>query len=105
MYSFFDGNYNYSKLDIIYLALIFALVLAFILYIVISNSINKKYILDKKHSLRKLNNSIRIDFENKKIYLYNNNERKLIAKYTFLESVFDTTSNSPMIALSIAIVS
>ena len=85
MYSFFDGNYNYNKLDIIYLALIFALVLAFILYIVISNSINKKYILDKKHSLRKLNNSIRIDFENKKIYLYNNNERKLIAKYTFLE--------------------
>lgn len=80
---FFDGVYD--KLEIFYIIFLCTSVIAFIIYIILSNNKNKQLLIDEKNILRKNSDTIRINFTNKTISIYDNNYRILKAKYTFLE--------------------
>lgn len=80
---FFDGNYD--QLEIFYIVFLLTSLMAFIVYILVSNKRNKDVLNDKKNILRKNKDTIRINFNNNSVYIYDNNVRKLKSKYTFVE--------------------
>ena len=80
---FFDGVYD--QLEIFYIIFLLTSLLAFILYIIISNKKNRDVLNDKKNILRKNKDTIRINFTNQTVFIYDNNARILRAKYNFIE--------------------
>lgn len=83
MFDLFDEKYD--NLELFLIIFLAVSLIAFIIYIVVSNDKNKKILLNDKQSLRKNKETIRIDYEKEIIYIYNNNNRILLSKYSFFE--------------------
>ena len=80
---FFDGIYD--RLEIFYIIFLVTSIIAFVTYIVLSNKKNKELLIDQQNILRKNKDTIRINFDNQTIAIYDNNFRILKSKYTFIE--------------------
>ena len=83
MLTFFDGVHD--QIELFYIILLSLSIIALILYMVISNKKNKAILIDTKEKLRKNKAMIRINFKKEEILIYENNARKLSAKYSFVE--------------------
>ena len=83
MLTFFDGVHD--QIELFYFILLSLSIIALILYMVISNKKNKAILIDTKEKLRKNKAMIRINFKKEEILIYENNARKLSAKYSFVE--------------------
>ena len=83
MLTFFEGVLD--EFELLYTILLSLSIIALVLYITISNKKNKTILIDKKEVLRKNKSTIRINFKQQEIYLYEQNARHLRAKYSFVE--------------------
>lgn len=80
MFDIFDGQYD--NLEVFLVIFLFTFLLIFILYIIISNKKDEKILLDTKNSLRKKEKTLRINFEDETVLIYDNSNRILLVKYT-----------------------
>ena len=83
MLTFFEGVLD--EFELLYTILLSLSLFALILYMILSNKKNKSILIDKREILRKNKSTIRINFKQQEIYLYENNARHLRAKYSFVE--------------------
>lgn len=83
MFKLFDGVYD--NLELFLIILLLTSLFTLIIYILISNRNNKRILIDKKNSLRKNKNTIRINYDKETIKIYDNNLRTLISTYSFSE--------------------
>ena len=80
MFDIFDGQYD--NLEVFLVIFLFTFLLIFILYIIISNKKDEKILLDTRNSLRKKEKTLRINFEDETVLIYDNSNRILLVKYT-----------------------
>ena len=83
MFELFDEHYD--KLEIFLIIFLFTFIFIFILYVIISNKKDSKILIDSRQSLRKKDKTLRINFDEETIIIYDNSNRKIIAKYTLRE--------------------